>query len=158
MFLAKRVPPRNLVRLRARNRSPFPWLWWWSSTNRLCGTGRTRTGNLLNAIETLSSLSYGPILIMLFRKIARVDRSVFRAGGATGNRTPIPAVRVQRSPVELSPQTICNVRGRSGKRRNRTLSTGFWRPVGRHDSATQVCLVTCCTIGASYGNRTRLGP
>lgn len=26
---------------------------------------------------------------------------------------------------------------RSGKRRNRTFSTGFWRPVGRHDSATQ---------------------
>ena len=26
-------------------------------------------------------------------------------GGATGNRTPIPAVRVQRSPVELSPRS-----------------------------------------------------
>ena len=31
--------------------------------DRDVATGRTRTGNLLNAIETLSSLSYGPIQI-----------------------------------------------------------------------------------------------
>lgn len=86
------------------------------------GTGRTRTGNLLDAIEALSSLSYGP-----FR--GSNDAVVRGPGGATGNRTPIPAMRMQRSPVELSPQS------KDGRpRRNRTLSPGVGIPAGHHDS------------------------
>jgi hypothetical protein len=58
------------------------------------------------------------------------------AGGATGNRTPIPAVRVQRSPVELSPQLA----GREGiepslrvlEARPVTMTLRpKWRPSGR---------------------------
>ena len=86
------------------------------------GAGRSRTGNLLDAIEVLSSLSYGPIRVP-------------RPGGATGNRAPIPAMRMQRSPVELSPQDLASIPIETGRpRRNRTLSPGVGIPAGHHDS------------------------
>ena len=72
------------------------------------GAGRNRTGNLLDAIETLSCLSYSPVREM-------------RSGGATGNCTPIPAVRKQSSPVELSPQT-------AGRNSHGLRRASGWRP------------------------------
>lgn len=72
----------------------------------------------------------GALLVELRPLALRVKR---RPGGATGNCTPITAVREQYSPLELSPQESIKV-GRL--RRNRTLSPGFGGPAGHHDSAT----------------------
>ena len=66
----------------------------------LCGAGRDRTGYLLHAMQALSQVSYSPIETL----ISTVCWWLLRLGGVMGNRTPISAMRTQRTPVVRRPR------------------------------------------------------
>ena len=118
----------------------------------LGGTGRTRTGNLLDAIEALSSLSYGPIDWTRSRVDSESSRVERRGIAPRSLQCECSVLLLNYRPSAGREGIEPSLRGLEAR-----LVTMTLRPVLEQRRAART-VASSIARSASYGNRTRLTP